>query len=208
MPPVRLTEITAATGILAQVEQQRRFVEGFQEPAFMRSVRLQRERQEMLHRNFLEPTAMQSVMAQQERIQRQLRSPVLEQLTRQQKLMADLVRGPQILRSLATHYDSIPSRVIERVEEYGDDLVDEITADAETVAEPVEALDEGLSRIAAEREAVVVALNRTSKILGGIYLGGVAIPPLVVVMVLVFAVLGEVADELLLEREKRAREQN
>jgi hypothetical protein len=205
---MRLTDITAATGILAQVERQRQFMESLREPTILRSIRLQQERQELLQRSLLEPTTMQSIMAQQERIQRQLRSPVLEQLTRQQRLMDELIRGPQILRSLAAVHGSVPSGVIEQVEEYGDDLVDEITADAETAAEPVEALDEGLSRIAAEREAVVVALNRTSKILGGIYLGGVAIPPLVVVMVLVFVVLGEVADELLLEREKRAREQN
>jgi len=46
--------------------------------------------------------------------------------------MDELVRGPQIFRSLTTVYGSIPSGVIEQVEDYGEELIEEITYEAAT----------------------------------------------------------------------------
>jgi hypothetical protein len=197
-----LASINSATSVFSQLEKQRKLKDSLANPfPLQRWIEQQQRQRKLLEDPF-------GFREREKMIQQMIRPPVLEQFARQQRLMDELVRGPQILRSLATVYGSIPSGVIEQVEDYGEDLIDEITYGASNADEPVEVLEEGLSRVAAEREAIVIALNRTSKILGGMYLGGVAIPPLVVVLVLVFAVLGEVADEVLLERENRAPRQN
>lgn len=190
-----LASINSVASVFSQLERQRKLMDSLANPfPLQRWVEQQRRQRKLLEDPF-------GSREREKMLQQMFRPPVLEQLARQQRLLDEFVRGPRILQSLATVYGTIPSGVIDQVEEYGDELIDEITYEASIADEPVEVLDEGLSRVAAEREAIVIALNRTAKVIGGMHIAGVAIPPLVVVMVIVAAVLGEVADELLRKRE-------
>lgn len=81
------------------------------------------------------------------------------------------------------------------------DIASRLPADPEEVEGDVGTGAEAWARLAAEREAILTCLDRTAKIMVAAKMAGVPLPTFVVVMLLIFVVLGEVADEILQERQ-------
>lgn len=86
---------------------------------------------------------------------------------------------------------------MDRVANYRDDLIDEV---ADVAADDAETAVDVASRLAAEREAILTSMRRTLAVMGAVKVAGVPVPYLLLVLMAVFVVLGEVADELICER--------
>lgn len=127
-----------------------------------------------------------------------VRPPVLEQLARQQRLLDELIKGPAILGTLGTFSGTMPTTIADQADQFRD----EVAAGAET-----EGLDEEadpLPQLAAEREAILICLARIkeSAIVAGLL--EVPIPNVILALIVAAIVIGEVADEILSERETEA----
>lgn len=136
------------------------------------------------------------IRKQREMFERLYRPPVLQQLARQQGQLDEFFRGPAILRTLPRFSGTASEGLISRAADY--------RADAATEAE-AEELDKGadpLDRLSAEREAILTCLARVreSAIVAGLL--EVPVPNVVLALIVAFVVLGEVADEILRERER------
>lgn len=84
---------------------------------------------------------------------------------------------------------------VEQVEHYRDDLFEEVALEEGEVGSD----QGGLSRLAAEREAILACLDRVGKSMIAAGLLGVPIPDVALGLIVVFVVIGEVADEILSE---------
>jgi hypothetical protein len=191
MGSMRLSDVNKTASILTSLDRQRHLMVSIEKPAVMQSVRLQRERQERAPQRLIEPVGLQSVIDQRERTQQLIRSSVLNQLARQQAMLDQLVKGPAILISLT----AMPMEVFEWAERYRD------ARSAEVEDKELTGDNDPLPRLAAEREAILTCLRRIRDSALAAGLLEVPIPPVVLALLVIAVVLGEVADERLLERE-------
>lgn len=191
MGSMRLSDVSKTASIFTSIERQRHLMMSMEEPAVMKSVRLHREGRERALQRSMEPTGFQAVIDHHERTQQLIRSSVLDQLARQQATLDQLVKGPAILTSLA----AMPTDVFEWAERYRD------ARSAETEDEELTGGNDPLPRLAAEREAILTCLRRIRDSALAAGLLEVPIPPVVLALLVIAVVLGEVADERLLERE-------
>jgi hypothetical protein len=192
---MRLSDINKTASILTSLDRQRHLMMSMEEPAVMKSVRLQRERQDQALQRLMEPVGFQAVIDQHGRTQRLLRSSMLDQLARQQAMLDQLVKGPAILGTLGAFSGRVPSTVAEQADQFRDELA------AAAEAEEVDEETDPLPRLAAEREAILICLARIkeSAIVAGLL--DVPIPDVILALIVAAIVIGEVADEILRERE-------
>jgi hypothetical protein len=200
--------------IFAQIEQQRRLYESLSAPSLMQEMidrhqRLtqpsavqmlmeQRERWERLAQGPTEPSVIESIIAQKANIDRLVSPPIFEQLTRQQRLFEELVDGPKVWRMLAGWSGAMPLGLLREAEQYRHALRGEVAVEDSEI----DADENFLSRLAAEREAILTCLDRVGRSMIAAGLLGVPIPDVVLGLIMVFIISGEVADEILNERER------
>jgi hypothetical protein len=125
-----------------------------------------------------------------------------EQFTRQQGLFDGLLEAPSFLTVRAGWAGDLPKGLREQLAAYRDELVVEAATQAEATVESEVAQAETLSRLAIERQAILICLKRILMIAEGVKLAETA--P-VVLMLLAFVLFGEVADEILREREEQSQ---
>ena len=97
---------------------------------------------------------------------------------------------------------TLPSVLIEQAHRHRDKLREEVSKEvaAETVMTPVIELGV-LRQLAEERDAILACLKRLGQIgIAGHYFG-IPVPSVVLGLLIVFLVIGEVADEILQQRE-------
>lgn len=148
----------------------------------------QRKQRELLEDPF-------GIRAQRRMFQQMIRPAALEQFARQQRLLDDLTKGPAILGTLGSYSGTLPSTIAEQADQFRDELAS--TAEVEEVDEETDPLP----RLANEREAILICLARVrdSAIVAG--LTNVPIPDVILALIVAAVVIGEVADEILTERE-------
>jgi hypothetical protein len=170
---------------------------GLGKPSLLEQIVTGQTRHDRLLRTIMEPTAVERVMELMDRTDRLVSSSILDQLIRQQRIFDGLTRRTTLLQALVTGPTSLPSELLGQAEQYREDLQDEV---AEIAAELPAALPDVLGRLADEREAILICLKRIGQIGAAAACFGVKIPPTILGLVIVFYVLGEVADEILSER--------
>jgi hypothetical protein len=170
---------------------------GLGKPSLLEQIVTGQTRHDRLLRTITEPTAVERVMGLVDRTDRLVSSSIFDQLVRQQRIFDGLTRRTTLLQALVTGPTSLPSELLGQAEQYREDLQDEV---AEIAAELPAALPDVLGRLADEREAILICLKRIGQIGAGAACFGVKIPPTILGLVIVFYVLGEVADEILSER--------
>lgn len=128
-------------------------------------------------------------------------SPSLEALMREQnQRIAEMLDSSGMRKALANIEFNLPEGWVEQVAAYREQVATEIAGEGDT-----EAAGSGIGRLAEEREAIITCLQRIGFALEGFaYFPRSPIPPLVGYLILLLAVLGEVADEKLSEREDSA----
>ena len=126
-----------------------------------------------------------------------------EHLNSQQKLFDGLLQGPAYLTVRAGWPGGLPETLLDQLAAYRDEFVAEAATHAEQAVEYGVAKAETLSRLATERQAILICLKRVLMIAEGARLAEVPVPAVVVVMLLVFVLLGEAADEILRERDEQ-----
>jgi hypothetical protein len=170
---------------------------GLGKPTLLEQIVTGQTRHDRLLRTVMEPTAVERVMGLVDRTDRLVSSSVLDQLIRQQRIFDGLTRRTTLLQALVTGPTSLPSELLGQAERYREDLQDEV---AEIAAELPTAMPDVLDRLADEREAILICLKRIGQIGVAAACFGVKIPPTILGLVMVFYILGEVADEILGER--------
>jgi hypothetical protein len=222
---MRLSELNRTARIFAEIEKPNRFLSslvgpssttstvqgiidhrvkqdrmlGLARPSMLEQIVTGQARRERLLRNVTEPTAGEWMMGQLELTDRLVSSSVLDQISRQQRIFDDLARRTTLLQTLVTGSASLPSELIGSADRYREDLQDEVAEEIAVVDLPT-AVPDVLGRLADEREAILVCLKRIGCIGAAGQYFGVQIPPVVLGLVIVFLVIGEVADEILTER--------
>jgi hypothetical protein len=184
-----LASITSATSVFSQLEGQRRLMDSLANPfPLQRWVEQQQRQRKLLEDPF-------GFREREKMFQQMFRPPVLEQFDRQQKLLDELVRGPAILRTLGAFSGTMPSAIADQADQFRDEVV--AGAEGEEIDEKIDPLP----RLAAEREAILICLARVkeSAIVAGLL--DVPIPDIVLALIVAVVVIGEVADEILRERE-------
>jgi hypothetical protein len=128
-----------------------------------------------------------------------------EHLGRQQKLFDGLLQAPDYLTVRAGWSGGLPDALLEQLAAYRDEVVSEAATQAEAAVEYGISKAETLSRLATERQAILICLKRIFMIAEGARLAEVPVPGVVVLMLLMFVLLGEAADEMLREREEQSQ---
>lgn len=129
---------------------------------------------------------------------RDLLSPSLEALMLEQnQRIADMLNTSGMRKAFAGINFNLPEGWAEQVAAYREQIATEIAGEGDT-----EDVGSGFGRLAEEREAIITCLQRIGFALEGFaYLPRSPIPPFVGYLILLLAVLGQVADEKLSERE-------
>ena len=156
--------------------------------------------QEKILRDLATPAGLQQVAEHRITVRDLLQMSPYSGLGLQKRVLARLLDQPRLLAALGGFSD-VPLIMIEQAERYLVDLRSEASAENAATGESE---DDQLRRLAAERDAILICLKRVGQaalIAEGL---GVRLPPLVLGLILVFVVLGEVAEEVLQEREARA----
>lgn len=179
---------------------------GLARPSMLEQIVTGQARRDRLLRNVTEPTAVERMMGQVALTDRLVSSSVLDQISRQQRIFDDLTRRTTLLQTLVTGSASLPSELIGRADRYREDLQDEIAEEVAVAVDLPSAVPDVLGRLADEREAILVCLKRIGFIGAAGHYFGVQISPVVLGLVIVFLVIGEVADEILTERAGREAE--
>lgn len=127
---------------------------------------------------------------------RDILSPSLEALLREQNQpIAEMLDRSGMRKAIASIDFDLPEGWAEQVAAYREQIATEIESDTETAGS-------GFGRLAEEREAIITCLQRVGFGLEGFaYLPRSPIPPYVGYLILLLAVLGQVADEKLRECE-------
>lgn len=216
----------SATTVFSQMESQRRFFDSLTRPSVlqtmldqqaMRDRMLGLEKPSMLeqivsgqaHRDRLlkklaEPTAVERMVEQVERTSRLASFSVTDQILRQQRIFDSLTQRTTLLQGLVSGSASLPFELNDRAERYREDLLDEVEEEVALAADPSTAMPDVLARLAQEREAILICLKRIGYIGAAAHYFGVQIPRVALGLVIVFLVIGEVADEVLTERAVEA----
>jgi hypothetical protein len=130
-------------------------------------------------------------------------SPTLmEQLASQQRMFEGLFRGPEMLRVLAS-MPTIPTGFVEGAAAYRDELVEELTEVADVAPDAAEGL---VSNLAEQRGAILKSVARLYGAAEGFVHFDIKLPNLLLSLMVWFWVIGEVADEILTEREDASGE--
>lgn len=118
--------------------------------------------------------------------------PSMEALMREQnQRIADLIDTSGMRKALAGINFNLPDGWAEQVAAYREQLAEEVAAD-----DGLEDAGGGFGRLAEEREAIITCLQRIGFALEGFaYLPHSPIPPFVGYLILMLAVLGQVADD-------------
>lgn len=130
---------------------------------------------------------------------REVLPPSMEALMREQnQRIADMIDTSGMRKALAGINFNLPDGWAEQVAAYREQLAEEVAGDDGFEGG-------GFGRLAEEREAIITCLQRIGFALEGFaYLPRSPIPPFVGYLVLLLAVLGQVADEKLSDREDSA----
>ena len=182
--------------VMDQRAKQKRML-GLGQPSLLEQIITGPTRHHRLLGNLTEPTAVERMIGQVERTSRLIPSSVADQILQQQRIFDDLTTRTTLLQTLITGPASLPSELVGQAEQYREVLRDEV---AEVAAELPNSMPDVLGRLADEREAVLICLKRIGQIGVVATCFGVKIPPAILGLVMVFYVLGEVADEILSER--------
>jgi hypothetical protein len=123
--------------------------------------------------------------------------PSMEALMREQnQRIAEMIDTSGMRKALAGINFNLPDGWAEQVAAYREQLAEEVAGDQ------IEDAGGGFGRLAEDREAIITCLQRIGFALEGFsYLPRSPIPPIVGYLILMLAVLGQVADEKLGERE-------
>ena len=100
------------------------------------------------------------------------------------------------MRMLAGWSGAMPLGLLREAEHYRHALRGEVAVEDSEIGPDGNVL----SRLAAEREAILTCLNRVGKSMIAAGLLGVPVPDVVLGLIMVFIVIGEVSDEILSER--------
>ncbi|HEU4599850.1 MAG TPA: hypothetical protein VFS26_08890 [Solirubrobacterales bacterium] len=130
---------------------------------------------------------------------RDLISPSLEGLLLEQnKRIADMLDSAGMRKAFAGINFNLPDGWAEQVAAFRDQVV----ADAAAAEMNTDDTSSGIGRLAEDREAIIICLQRIGFAMEGFaYLPRSPIPPIVGYLLLMLAVIGQVADEKLSERE-------
>ncbi len=186
---MNLASINSAANVLSQLEKQRRLMDSLTNPfPVQRWLEQERRRQRLLEDPF-------GFRESEKKLRQMVQPPLLEQFARQQRLLDELIKGPAILSSLGGLSSGASATVADRADGFRDELVVEVEA------EEVEEGTDPLPRLAAEREAILTCLARMkeSAVVAGLL--DALIPDVILALILAAVVIGEVADEILRERE-------
>jgi hypothetical protein len=126
-------------------------------------------------------------------------SPALEaQLREQNQRIAEMLDTSGLRKVIANIDFKLPEGFAEQMATYRQQLEAQ-------AAEEIEAQDDGgpgLGRLAEEREAIIICLQRVGVAMEGFsYLPGAPVPHIIGFLILALAMIGEVANEKLDERE-------
>lgn len=128
---------------------------------------------------------------------------IVEQFEHQQALLKGLIQGKSGEVDFGiVAAGSVAGTFPEQIAELRHELVVGLDPEADS-AEAEEWGRDALNRIAAEREAILTGLKRAAMLVGGAKAAGVEVPAVIIVLLIAFVLLGEVADEVLREREDR-----
>jgi len=197
-----LASLTGPSPVVQSIVDQREKQDqmlGLGQPSLLEQIITGQTRQNRLLGNLTEPTAVDRMIGHVERTSRLIPSSVADQILRQQRTFDDLTKRTTLLQALVTGSPSLPSELVGQAEKYRDDLQGEV---AEVAAELPTALPDVLERFSDEREAILICLKRIGFIGAAGHYFGVQIPSVVLGLVIVFLVIGEVADEMLTERDE------
>jgi hypothetical protein len=140
------------------------------------------------------------VLDQQLKVSHLLASPTYTQMGQQTKILVGLMERPTLLAALGGLSD-VPKPLIDQARRHREDLYDEVAG--EVAAEDSTSLPDVLERLAEEREAILICLKRFAYIAAaGGYFGVYRIPNVILGLIVVFLVIGEVADEILGETQQ------
>jgi hypothetical protein len=129
---------------------------------------------------------------------RDMLPPSLEALIREQnQRIAEMIDTSGMRKALAGINFNLPDDWAEQVAAYREEIAAEFAGEVD-----MEEAGSGFGRLAEEREAIIACLQRIGFALEGFaYLPRSPIPPFVGYLILLLAVIGQVADEKLSERE-------
>jgi hypothetical protein len=196
---MRLSDVSRTASIFSEVEGQRGLLASL-EPTGLHKVLLEQERRNRVFGDLSRPSSLRMILDQQLKANHLLASPVYTQIGQQTKILVDLMERPALLAALGG-LSSVPKPLIEQARQHRNDLYDEVVSEVST-ADSVP-LPEVLGRLAEEREAILVCLKRFACIaVAGGYFGVYRIPNVVLGLIVIFLVIGEVADEILGEAEE------
>ncbi|HYH52613.1 MAG TPA: hypothetical protein VD761_00635 [Solirubrobacterales bacterium] len=172
-----------------QIAKSLRIVDDVQRRTFLNSPAIQRVRKDarfgVLDKNLRER------LHEQIDFQKLVRPELLEQMRKQNAIFLE---SPGVKRILANIDFKVPEGLADQLAAYGEQVASEV-ADSESGQERAR-------RLAQERKAIITFLQRASGIVEGFgYLPESPVPPLFGFTILLLAMLAQVADEILTERE-------
>jgi hypothetical protein len=196
---MRPNELARTASVFAEIQKQRGLLASL-EPTGLRKILLEEQSRNRMLEDLSRPSSLRMVMDQQLKGGHLLASPTYTQMGQQTKTLVGLMERPALLAALGG-LTSVPRPLIEQARRYREDLYDEVVGEAAT--EDADLLPDALERLAEEREAILVCLKRFAYIATAVdYFGVYRIPNVVLGLIVVFLVIGEVADELLGETEE------
>jgi hypothetical protein len=196
---MRPNEIARTASIFFEVEKQRGLL-GSLEPTGLSRILLEEQKRNRMFEDLSRPSSLRMILDQQLKVSHLLTSPTYAQMGQQTKILVGLMERPTLLAALGG-LSSVPRPLIEQARQHREDLYDEVVSEVAT--KDSTSLPDVLERLAKEREAILICLKRFACIaVAGGYFGVYRIPNIVLGLVVVFLVIGEVADEILGEAEE------
>lgn len=197
---MRPSDIARTASIFSEVERQRGLLASL-EPTGLRRILLEEQRRNRMFEDLSRPSSLRMVLDQQLKVSHLLAFPTYTQMGQQTKILVGLMERPTLLAALGGLSD-VPKPLIDQARRHREDLYDEVAG--EVAAEDSTLLPDVLERLAEEREAtILICLKRFAYIAAaGGYFGVYRIPNVILGLIVVFLVIGEVADEILGETEQ------
>lgn len=140
-------------------------------------------------------TQLREQLQSQIKFQQMFRPALLEQMREQNAALRQVLDTPGIRKAMANIDLKLPEGMAGQIVAFREQLAVEM-------ADP-DIAEERAGRLAQERGAIIKCLRRVGLAVEGFsYLPESPLPPLVGFLILLLAALGEVADEILTEREE------
>lgn len=195
---MRPSNFARCASIFAEAEKQRGLLASL-EPTGLRRILQEEQRRNRMFEDLSRPSSLRMILDQQLKVSHLLASPAYVQMGQQTKILVGLMERPSLLAALGG-LQGAPRPLIEQARRYREDLYDDVVGEVAT--EDYLPLPDVLDRLAEEREAILICLKRFAYIAAaGGYFGVYRIPNVVLGLIVVFLVIGEVADEILGEAE-------